>query len=71
MQPCLPEELTEIYSTPTPRVGVSQKSKDMGLCLIDGCLLQQPGFNIYTLGLTTSPGRTKPVTKLRKEDKTF
>jgi hypothetical protein len=29
MQPCLPEELTEIYSTPTPKGGTRPvKSKD-------------------------------------------
>jgi hypothetical protein len=34
MQPCLPKELTEIYYTPIPRVGVSQKSKDTDLMSI-------------------------------------
>ena len=32
MQPCLPEELAQIYySTPTPRVGVKPKGKGTGL----------------------------------------
>jgi hypothetical protein len=34
MQPCLPKELAEIYYTPIPRVGVSQKSKDTDLMFI-------------------------------------
>ena len=35
MQPYLFEKLAEIYSTPTPKVGVNPKSKGTGLCLID------------------------------------
>ena len=31
----LAEELVEIYSTPTPKIGVKPKSKGTGLCLID------------------------------------
>jgi hypothetical protein len=31
MQPCLPEELTEIYSTPTPKGWLETKSKGLDL----------------------------------------
>jgi hypothetical protein len=34
MQPCLPKELTEIYSTPTPKGG-TRPVKDKGTILID------------------------------------
>jgi hypothetical protein len=51
MQPCLPKELVEIYSTPTPKGW--RKPKSRGICLVDregqawcsgeSCLTESPG----------------------------
>ena len=47
------EELTEIYSTPTPKGW--PKPKKSNLYLIDCVSLQQPGFDIYTWDLRMIP----------------
>ena len=38
MQPCLPKELVEIYSTPTPKRWPEPKSKDIYLVIDERCL---------------------------------
>ena len=66
MQPCLPKELVEIYSTPTSKGW--RKPKNKGICLVDRweMSITMLGFNIYTRGLTMSPGRTRLITKTWK-----
>ena len=54
----LAEELTEIYSTPTPK-GWLELKKVIDLCLIDCVFLQQPGFDIYTQSLNTNLTRVR------------
>ena len=51
----LAEELTEIYSTPTPKGVVGdEKVNDLYIGLIV-VFLQKPGFGIYTQSLKTNP----------------
>ena len=49
----LVEELTEIYSTPTPK-GWPKPKKNLYIGLIV-VLLQQPGLDIYTRDLRMTP----------------
>jgi hypothetical protein len=66
MQPCLIEELAEIYITPTPRWRESQNVIEyVCVWLID--VLHLLGLIIYTRGLNMSPGQTRPVTNLKKK----
>ena len=54
----LVKELAEIYSTPTPK-GWPEPKKVIDLYLIDCCLLQQPGSNIYTRSLNMNPTQVR------------
>ena len=70
MQPCLPKELVEIYST-LPKGW--RKPKNKGTCLVDRweMSITMLMFNIYTRGLTMSPGRTRLITKTWKRRQNF
>ena len=57
----LAEELTEIYSTPTPK-GWPEPKKVSNLYLIDCVSLQKPGSDIYTRSLNMNPARARLVT---------
>ena len=62
----LVEELTEIYNTPTPK-GWREAQKSNLYWLI-GCLLQQPGSNIYTQSLSMNPTQVRLITIFIKEN---
>ena len=59
----LVEELAEIYSTPTPK-GWPELKKVIDLYLIDCCLYNSRGFDIYTRDLNMNPTRARFVTIL-------
>ena len=61
MAALLAKELVEIYSTSTPREWRKPKGKGTSFLLITEMSVTIAGFNIYTRGLTTSPGQTRPV----------
>ena len=68
--PCLPKNSSKSTLLLLLRGGVSQKVKVL-ICVDHWrCPLQWPGFNIYTQGLTMSPGRIGAVTNLEKKTKT-
>ena len=59
----LAEELADIYSTPTPK-GWSEPKKVIDLYLIDCCLYNSQGFDIYIRDLNINPTRARFVTIL-------
>ena len=59
----LAEEVTEIYSTPTPK-GWPEPKKVIDLYLIDCSFYNSRGFDIYTRDLNMNPTRARSVTIL-------
>ena len=56
----LVEELIEIYTIPTPKGW--REAKKSNLYWLIGCLLQQPGSNIYTQSLSMNPTQVRLIT---------
>ena len=56
----LVEELTEIYSSPTPKGW--RKAKKSNRYWLIGSFLQYPGSDIYTQNLNMTPTQTRLIT---------
>ena len=66
----LTEELTEIYSTPTPK-GWPEPKKSKWLVFDWSCPLQYSGSNIYTQSLKINPTQAQLVAIFGIKEKIF